>query len=30
LILVGIHHYRKNVLPIDKELIFEERQNTWN
>jgi len=28
LILVGIHHYRKNMLPIEKELIFEERQNT--
>jgi hypothetical protein len=28
LILVGIHHYRKNMLPIDKELIFEERHNT--
>jgi len=30
LVLVGIHHNRKNMLPIDKELIFEERQNTWN
>jgi hypothetical protein len=30
LILIGIYHYRKNMLPIDKELIFEERQNTWN
>ena len=30
LILVGIYHYRKNMLPIDKALIFEERQNDWN
>lgn len=29
-ILGGIHYYRKNMLPMDKELIFEERQNDWN
>jgi len=27
LILVGLYYYRKNMLLIDKELIFEERQN---
>ncbi len=30
LILVGLHYYRKNMLPMDQELIFEERQNDWN
>ncbi len=29
LILLGLHHYRKNMLPMDKELIFEEPQNNW-
>jgi len=27
LILLGLFHYRKNLLPMDKELIFEEPQN---
>jgi hypothetical protein len=27
LILLGLYHYRKNMLPMDKELIFEEPQN---
>ncbi len=30
LILVGLYNYRKSMLPMDKELIFEERQNDWN
>jgi len=29
LILLGLYHYRKNMLPMDKELIFEEPQNNW-
>jgi hypothetical protein len=29
LILLGLHHYRKNMLPMDEELIFEEPQNNW-
>jgi hypothetical protein len=29
LILLGLFHYRKNLLPMDKELIFEEPQNHW-
>ncbi len=29
LILLGLYHYRKNLLPMDKELIFEEPQNNW-
>ncbi len=30
LILAGLRYYRKNMLPMDKELIFEEAQNDWN
>jgi hypothetical protein len=30
LLLVGIYYYRKNMLPMDKELIFEEPQDNWN
>jgi hypothetical protein len=30
LILVGLRYYRNNMLPMDKDLIFEERQNDWN
>jgi hypothetical protein len=30
LILAGLRYYRKNMLPMDKDLIFEERQNDWN
>jgi len=29
-LLVGIYYYRKNMLPMDKELIFEEPQHNWN
>jgi hypothetical protein len=28
-ILLGLNHYRKNLLAMDKELIFEEHQNNW-
>ena len=30
LILIAIRQYRKNMLPMDKELIFEEPQTAWN
>ena len=29
LILLGLHHYSKNMLSMDKELVFEEPQNNW-
>ena len=29
LILLGLYHCRKNMPPMDKELIFEEPQNNW-
>ena len=29
-ILIAIRQYRKNMLPMDKELIFEEPQTAWN
>jgi hypothetical protein len=30
LILFALYQYRKNLLPMDKELIFEEPKNGWN
>ena len=30
LILIAIRQYRKNMLPMDKELIFEDPQTAWN
>lgn len=30
LILLGLRYYRNNMLPMDKDLIFEEPQNDWS
>ncbi len=29
-VLMGLHHYRKNMLTMDKELIFEEAEGSGN
>jgi hypothetical protein len=28
--IVGLHQYRKSMLPMDKELIFEQPESSWN